>query len=56
MVARVVSAATELVAMSQKGQVIRVELSSVPAIGRSTQGVSIMKLRAEDKLASVTCL
>jgi DNA gyrase subunit A len=56
MVARVVSAATELVAMSQKGQVIRVELASVPAIGRSTQGVSIMKLRAEDKLASVTCL
>lgn len=56
MVAKVVDVATELVAMSKKGQVIRVELSAVPSIGRSTQGVSIMKLRTGDSLASVTCL
>jgi DNA gyrase/topoisomerase IV subunit A len=42
--------------MSKKGQVIRVGLNSIPASGRQTQGVHIMKLRAGDSLASVTCL
>jgi DNA gyrase subunit A len=46
----------ELVAMSKKGQVIRVDLNTVPSSGRQTQGVTIMKLRAGDSLASVTCL
>ncbi len=46
----------ELVAMSKKGQVIRVDLATIPSSGRQTQGVTIMKLRAGDTLASVTCL
>ena len=46
----------ELIAISQKGQVIRTALNSVPNLGRQTQGVTIMKLRAGDKLASLTCL
>ena len=46
----------ELVAISQKSQVIRVDLKDVPALGRQTQGVRIMKLRAGDKLASLICL
>ncbi len=56
MVARVVHDGTELVAMSKKGQVIRVDLATIPSSGRDTQGVTIMKLRAGDSLASVTCL
>jgi DNA gyrase subunit A len=56
MVARVVQDGTELVAMSKKGQVIRVDLATIPSSGRDTQGVTIMKLRAGDSLASVTCL
>lgn len=54
--AKVVTDEEELIAMSQKGQVIRTALASVPNLGRQTQGVSIMKLRAGDKVASITCL
>lgn len=56
MVGKVVQNDTELVAMSKKGQVIRVDLNTIPSSGRQTQGVQIMKLRAGDELASVTCL
>lgn len=56
MVAMVVHDGTELVAMSKKGQVIRVDLATIPSSGRQTQGVTIMKLRAGDTLASVTLL
>ena len=56
-VARVVTPEVkELIAISQKGQVIRTELDSIPNLGRQTQGVTIMKLRAGDKIASLTCL
>ncbi len=56
MVGKVVHSDTELVAMSKKGQVIRVDLNTIPSSGRQTQGVHIMKLRPGDELASVTCL
>lgn len=45
----------ELVVMSQKGQVIKLPLADVPTLGRDTQGVRIMKLRAGDKIASMVC-
>lgn len=54
--AKVITDEAELIAMSQKGQVIRTALDSVSKLGRQTQGVSIMKLRAGDKVASITCL
>ena len=54
--AKVINEESELIAMSQKGQVIRTALESVPSLGRQTQGVSIMKMRAGDKVASITCL
>jgi DNA gyrase subunit A len=47
---------TELVAMSKKSQVIRLEITEIPSLGRSTQGVRIMKLREGDSLASLICL
>ena len=46
----------EMVAMSKKSQVIRVNLSEIPTLGRSTQGVRVMKLRDGDSLASLICL
>ncbi len=52
----VTEAEEELVAMSKKSQVIRLELKEVPSLGRSTQGVRIMKLRDGDSLASLICL
>ena len=47
---------SELVAMSKKSQVVRVELAEIPTLGRQTQGVRVMKLRDGDSLASVVCL
>ena len=43
----------ELVAVSQKGQVIRTEINSISILGRATQGVRVMKLESSDGLASV---
>ena len=43
----------ELVVMSRKGQVIKLPLKDVPSLGRDTQGVRIMKLKAGDAIASV---
>ena len=46
----------ELVAISKKSQVIRVDIKEIPSLGRQTQGVRIMKLREGDKIASLVCL
>jgi DNA gyrase subunit A len=43
----------ELVIMSKKGQVIKLPLKDVPTLGRDTQGVRVMKMRAGDSIASV---
>ena len=56
-VAKVLSGTEEeLIAMSKKGQVIRTALKDVSALGRQTQGVTIMRLRAGDGIASLTCI
>jgi DNA gyrase subunit A len=46
----------ELVVISKKGQVIRVDLKEIPTLGRQTQGVRIMKMRAGDSIASLIVL
>jgi DNA gyrase subunit A len=43
----------EIVAMSKKGQVIRVDVDEIPILGRQTQGVRVMKLRAGDEIATL---
>jgi len=55
-VAGIVRDENEIIAVSQKGQVIRVSLDSIPTSGRQTQGVTVMKLRAGDNIASITFL
>ena len=57
MVARVVTSENEeLLAVSKDSQVIRTEISSIPTLGRDTQGVRIMKLREGDSVASFNLL
>lgn len=56
-VAKVISnAEEELIAMSKKGQVIRTSLKDISTLGRQTQGVTIMRLRSGDGIASLACL
>ena len=45
----------DLIVISQKGQVIRTKISSIPKLSRATQGVRIMRLE-EDKVASAACI
>jgi len=46
----------DLIAISQKGQVIRTKLKDISSLGRATQGVKVMKLAQGDKVASVACI
>lgn len=56
-VARLVTKeSSELIVVSKKGQVIKVELDSIPVLGRDTQGVRVMKLRTGDELASAALI
>lgn len=57
MIARVVTEEyEELLAVSKDSQVIRTELTSIPTLGRDTQGVRIMKLREGDSAATFNLL
>ena len=53
---QVVTTQEEVIAISKKSQVVRVDLKEIPVLGRQTQGVCIMKLREGDTLASLICL
>jgi DNA gyrase subunit A len=46
-------ATDDLVIVSTQGQVIRLALAGISLIGRATQGVRIMRMADEDKVASV---
>ncbi|MBD3299825.1 MAG: DNA gyrase subunit A [Candidatus Moranbacteria bacterium] len=46
----------DIIAISQHGNVIRTKISEISVLGRSTQGVKIMRLRADDRLAQATKL
>lgn len=46
----------ELIVISQNGQVIRVGTDDVPSLGRATQGVRVMKMRAGDSVASLVAI
>lgn len=47
---------TGLIAMSEKSQVIRIDMDGVSELGRATQGVRIMKLNSGDRVASIALL
>ena len=46
----------EVVAISKKSQVIRVDIKEIPVLGRQTQGVRVMKMRTGDSIASLVTL
>ncbi|MFA7309100.1 MAG: DNA gyrase subunit A [Patescibacteria group bacterium] len=48
--------ALDLLCISKEGQVIRVPLKAVPSLGRTTQGVRIMKMKERDRVASMSVL
>ncbi len=52
--AKIISSEEELIAISRKGQVIRINLQTIPVLGRATQGVRVMKMDEGDGVASVT--
>jgi DNA gyrase subunit A len=43
----------EVIIISSQGQTIRLGLKNIPALGRATQGVRIMRLRDNDEVVSL---
>lgn len=43
----------EVIIISQNGQTIRLGLRNIPALGRATQGVRIMRLNGDDRVVSL---
>ncbi len=48
--------ASEILIISSQGQTIRVGLADIPTLGRTTQGVRIMRLKEKDSVASLGIL
>ncbi|MYB40130.1 DNA gyrase subunit A [Candidatus Saccharibacteria bacterium] len=48
--------AKEIVAISDKGKAIRVDLKRIPKLTRATQGVRLMRLDASDKVAALVVI
>lgn len=47
----------ELIITSQKGQVVKINIESIPLLSRNAQGVILMRFsKAGDKVASATCI
>jgi DNA gyrase subunit A len=46
-------AASEVLMISTKGQTIRVSLTDIPTLGRTTQGVRVMRLGDDDTVTSI---
>ena len=44
----------DLLCISKQGQAIRMLLSDIPSRGRATQGVIVMRLKAKDKVATMS--
>ena len=47
---------TEIIVMSQKGQVLRLTSNDLPTSGRQTQGVKVIRLKSGDSVATTTCI
>ncbi len=45
--------ASEVLMISSQGQTIRVDLKDIPTLGRTTQGVRVMRLNDKDTVASI---
>lgn len=47
---------SDLIITSKEGQIIRLPFKSIPTLGRSTQGVRVMRMKANDRAASFTVM
>ena len=56
--ARIIRAATDadLIIISKSGQLIRLHTKQIPTQGRATQGVYLMRMKPNDKVASVSLI
>jgi len=54
--ARVVDPSEELLIVSARGHVIRMNVENIPAQGRIRRGASLMKLDEGDEVVSIACL
>lgn len=46
----------EVIIISRNGQVIRIRIDQIPNLGRATQGVRVMRLKPDDKIASLATI
>jgi DNA gyrase subunit A len=53
---QLVNDSSELMAISQFGKIIRIDTSSIRAAGRSTQGVKLLNLDSDDKVAAAVVI
>lgn len=51
---KILSGNEDLIIISKKGQVIRIPAKNISILGRTTQGVRLMRLDKDDKVSSVT--
>lgn len=47
---------SDAILVSTQGQIIRLPYKSIPSLGRSTQGVILMRMKDNHKVASLTCV
>ncbi|MFH1347047.1 MAG: DNA gyrase subunit A [Spirochaetota bacterium] len=55
-VAKIIEDEEELMALSNKGQIIKTKISDIRTAGRATSGVKVMKLNSGDKVAGAVTL
>ena len=53
---RILEGTEDIMIISKKGQVIRILAKDISVLGRATQGVRLMRLDANDKVASLVYL
>ncbi|MEK7551771.1 MAG: DNA gyrase C-terminal beta-propeller domain-containing protein, partial [Patescibacteria group bacterium] len=47
----------EVIITSQKGQIVKIDVNSIPTLSRATQGVILMRFsKQNDQVASATCI
>ncbi|MBT9170621.1 MAG: DNA gyrase subunit A [Actinobacteria bacterium] len=54
--AQIIAAEEELLALSNKGQIIKTKISGIRTAGRATSGVRVMRLKEGDKVAGIVIL
>ncbi|MBT6142970.1 hypothetical protein HOH51_00485, partial [bacterium] len=46
----------DLLLLSRDGQVLRLNIKDIPTMGRSTQGVYVMRMKSDDIVSSMSAL